>query len=136
MSEVVLLWQTECVETLSMCTRRFNQDGLENSFRQVRQVNGGYCKPDPYTLRCAFRKTAVRSVLLPSEHTNCEPDVDGMMAVLTAVTARTNRPVPVVTVTFRREPPPPVMGPCVNTITENVLTYVADYVAINAIRKH
>ena len=133
---MLLLWQTASAELKSLCTRRLTQDGLENFFGMVRQVNGGNYKPDPHKFRCAFRKTAVQNVLLPSQHMNCEPDIDSMLAALTSVAARTNRPVPAVTVTFASDPPPTIMGPSVDRVDENVLTYVAGYLAYRAARKH
>ena len=133
---VLLLWETVSDNLQYLCTRRITQDGLENFFGLVRQVNGGNYKPDPSKFRCAFRKTAVQNVLTPSEHTNCEPDVDGMLAALTSVAARTNRPILSETVTYRSEPPPVVTGPCVDRATENVLTYIAGYLALRARRRH
>ena len=67
---------------------------------------------------------------------NCEPDIDSMLAAPTSVAARTNRPVPAVAVTFESDPPPQIMGPSVDRVDENVLTYVARYLAYRAARKH
>ena len=73
---VLQLW-TGLREKLSfLLTRRLNQDGLENFFGVIRQVGRQNDHPNPTQFREGFRKTAVNSAMMSSEHANCEPDAD------------------------------------------------------------
>ena len=133
---VIQLWVIVRRKMKFMMTRRLCQDGLENFFGAIRQVGRQNDHPNPTQFRQAFRKTAVNSVMSASEHTNCEPDADRLFAALTSVSARSSRPQPAAMVQFHGGPQPPVMDVPVDTITENVLAYIAGYLIAKSENDH
>lgn len=119
-----------------LCTRRLNQDGLENFFSVIRQVNGGNYLPDPTQFRHAYRKSAINSALRPSALSNCEPDCDELMAALSSLAARTT--VSNVLPKVRLDMNPPTVSDAVevDAVLSNVLTYVAGYLVRTAEASH
>ena len=111
-----------------MCTRRLNQDCLENFFGCIRQLNGQNDHPNPTQFRHAYRKCSMNNLLKSSDSGNCEPDADTLLAVATTVASRPNRPVTQAKVHFS---PDSVTVPPheLDFATENVLTYVGGFLA-------
>ena len=64
-SAVLFLWQTASAELKSSCTRRLTQEGLENFFGMVRQVNRGKYKPVPANLGVPSGKLRYRMYFCP-----------------------------------------------------------------------
>ena len=71
-----------------------------------------------------------------SEHANCEPDTDRLLAALSSVAGRTKRPHPPSVVQFAVDPPPPVMDVPIGTVTENVLAYILGYLIAKSDDRH
>ena len=113
-----------------MCTRRFNQDCIENFLCAIRQLNGGNDQPNPSQFRHAFRKSSMNTMLKSQERGNCGPGADAFLAVVISSAARSDRPCPLVRFTVSRAelacPPMPTMF--LDGVTENVLAYIAGYV--------
>ena len=125
---VLMIWERVRSTLRFMCTRRLNQDCLENLFGSIRQMNGQNDLPNPTQFRHAYRKVNMSTMLKPTDGGNCEPDADSMLAILTGSAARPDRPVPCTSVDYERGP---VVVPSgadrVDGITENVLAYIAGY---------
>ena len=111
-----------------LCTRRLNQDALENFFGIVRQRGGGTDSPDPIHFRHLYKHASLNDLLLVPATSNCADDGDRLLAVLRQVTMETKEQPGTV-------PPPPSLntpsgaaGNCpVEMETRNVLTYVCGY---------
>ena len=125
---VVNIWRVLKDVIRVLCTRRLNQDSLENFFGCIRQVNGQNDDPNPTQFRHAYRKCSMTNLLKASDRGNCEPDADALLAVATAIASRPNRPVCEAKVSFK--PDSGVVPPFeMDYATENVLTYIGGYLA-------
>ncbi|KAF0314690.1 Transposable element P transposase [Amphibalanus amphitrite] len=123
---VQAIWEV-CKEngSTALCTRRLNQDGVENLFGVIRQRGGDRDHPDPTQFRHAYRHVLVNNLMTPPESANCEADGDNLIAALREVLPHSERsrqsqeeaaPIP--------ERPLPVF---VDPVTENCVGYVAGY---------
>ena len=110
----------------TLCTRRLNQDGLENLFGVVRQRGEDRDHPDPTQFRHAYKHAVLNSLMSPSETANCEADGDSLIVAL-----REAAPAP-----RSEQPSAPVDAPAqpvhaqpvaVDGITANCIVYVAGY---------
>ena len=62
-----------------LCTRKINQDPLENCFSVIRS-QGGFCdNPDSKKFADAYKHVMIKSCMLQSELVNCEPDVNSVL---------------------------------------------------------
>lgn len=79
------LWQTLCTVNgvKFLFTRRINQDPLENFFCVVRQHGCQRDNPVPLEFMFAFKQVCINSLLVPSQCSNSEIDVDDLLAILT-----------------------------------------------------
>ena len=59
-----------------LLTNRLNQDCLENMFSVIRSRRGHGDNPNPQEFLAAFRQIVVDKLLLPSESSNCQADID------------------------------------------------------------
>ena len=118
-----------------LCTRRLNQDGLENMFGVIRAFNGGNDVPDASQFRTAYRKAVLTRVLTPPASANCEADGDHFLEVLSSVASRVSRPVPATRVTFTREPGM-IDDVEVDEVTENCIAYVGGYLVRKSQDQH
>ena len=108
-----------------LCTRRLNQDALENFFSVVRQRGGGMDNPDPTHFRHLYKHASLNNLLASPTTSSCAEDGDGLLAVLRQVTNGAND---------EQEPvqsrPASIMEPdCedhleISLETRNILTYV------------
>ena len=67
-----------------LLTNRLNQDCLENMFSIVRSRRGHGDNPDPHQFLAAFRQIVVDKLLLPSEASNCQADIDNVLLDLSS----------------------------------------------------
>ena len=67
-----------------LLTNRLNQDCLENMFSIVRSRRGHGDNPDPHQFLAAFRQIVVDKLLLPSEASNCQADIDKVLLDLSS----------------------------------------------------
>lgn len=118
-----------------LCTRRLNQDGLENMFGVIRAFNGGNDVPDASQFRTAYRKAVLTRVLTPPASANCEADGDHFLEVLSSVASRVSRPLPATRVTFTREPGM-IDDVEVDEVTENCIAYVGGYLVRKSQDQH
>ena len=84
LNATILLWNSLKSSIKFLCTRRLNQDPLENVFRCIRQQGGNCDTPTPVQFTRAFRKLFFDNFLSPSNG-NCTADVDKMLAGHTAL---------------------------------------------------
>ena len=125
---ILMLWQ--CLRGILrfMCTRRLNQDCVENLFCSIRQVNGANDQPNPTQFRHAYRKISMNTMLKPTGGANCEPDADAMLAVMTSSAARPDRPMASASVRCTMGGVTvPTGADRANGVAENVLAYIAGY---------
>lgn len=66
-------------------TRRLNQDKLENLFSLIRSKGGNNYYPTVTQFRAAFKTVAVQKLLNSSAKSNCEPDPDDIIEILTSI---------------------------------------------------
>lgn len=113
-----------------LCTRRLNQDALENLFGVIRQRGGDMDNPDPTQFRYAYKHTVLNAMMTAPNTANCEADGDGLLAALKEVASCTepsHRPTPAPNGT-----PPSTRRAPVDPITENCIGYVAGYLVHSA----
>lgn len=72
------VWESVQPSVKFLCTRRLNQDPLENFFGCIRQQGGNCDTPTTIQFTRAFRKLFYDNYLTPS-NTNCTPDLDAML---------------------------------------------------------
>ena len=116
-----------------LCTRRLNQDALENFFSVVRQRGGGMDNPDPIHFRHLYKHASLNHLLSAPTTSSCADDGDGLVAVLRRVAMETS----VETSENPESAPPPLSGPSTESQLEtqpqvpmnirNVLSYVGGY---------
>ena len=124
---IILIWRSlRASGQTSLCTRRLNQDGLENLFGVIRMCNGGNDVPDASQFRMAYRKAVLTRVLAPPASANCEADGDRFMEVLSSVASRVSRPVPAARVTYTSAPAV-IDEVVVDEVVENCIAYVGGY---------
>ena len=73
--------QTDNIHNL--CTKRLNQDCVENMFSVVRGKGGHRDNPSPVEFRYAFRQIMVDRLISVSEYSNCQDDIDHFLLNLT-----------------------------------------------------
>ena len=108
-----------------LCTRRLNQDGVENLFEVIRQRGGDRDHPDPTQFRHAYKHAVINNLMSAPDTANCEADGDSLIATLCGV----------VSCGFRRNPSGDVtrvelensQTVAVDHVTENCISYVAGY---------
>lgn len=62
-----------------LCTKRINQDSLENFFGVVRRSNGNCNNPTSRQFGCTFNKLCVLNIMDHVDLSNCEDDGDGIL---------------------------------------------------------
>ena len=84
LNATILLWNSLKSSIKFLCTRRLNQDPLEDFFGCIRQQGGNCDTPTPVQFTRAFRKLFFDNFLSPSNG-NCTADIDKMLAGHTAL---------------------------------------------------
>jgi hypothetical protein len=92
LASTMLLWKSIHNEVKFLCTRRLNQDPLENFFGAIRQQGGNSENPTPLQFTRAFRKLFFNSYLLPMGNGNCAADLDALLASCKAATSTLSLP--------------------------------------------
>lgn len=110
-----------------LCTRRLNQDPLENLFSVIRQRGGARDNPDPTQFRHAYKHAILNGLLMAPSTASCEQDPDGLVAAMTSVAARTSHPAAPARLPPCRPEPEAVVGTLCDPVTDNVLAYVAGF---------
>ena len=124
----LLIWQSLRQSLRFMCTRRLNQNCLENLFGAIRQRNGENDQPNPSQFRHAYRTVSMTTMLKPTDGGNCEPDADCMLAIVTSSAARPDRPIASTSAACDRGPITiPSDADRLDGVAENVLAYIAGY---------
>ena len=80
-STVISLWDevTSVCGVKYLCTRKLNQDPLENCFSFIR-AKGGFCaNPDPKQFADAYKQVLIKSCISQSELSNCESDTNSLI---------------------------------------------------------
>ena len=119
-----------------LMTRRLNQDALENLFGVLRMSGGQNDTPDPTQFRMALRKCVTASLMMAPQTANCEPDSDALLTALTAAVQQSERACQPA---LEASTPLPVMvAPVapIDSVDENVLTYVGGYLLRRGCEKH
>ena len=81
LNATTMLWnsiQSSCSPINLLCTRRLNQDPLENFFGSIRQQGGNCGNPTPIQFTRSFRKLFFDKYLLVSNG-NCSADLDNIL---------------------------------------------------------
>lgn len=71
-----------------LLTNRLNQDCIENLFSIVRGKGGFRDNPTPEQFRAAFRQIVVDLMLVKSELSNCQSDIDKILLDITSITPK------------------------------------------------
>jgi hypothetical protein len=142
LASTMFLWKSIKNEVKFLCTRRLNQDPLENSFGAIHQQGGNSENPTPLQFTRAYQKLFFNSYLLPTSTGNCAADLDALLVSCKAATSTANPwqetswPAPF-TVTesnecadFKSES---VKG---NMFAKNAITYVSGSVVRKCLKKH
>jgi hypothetical protein len=133
------VWKSVQPSIQFLCTRRLNQDPLENFFGCIRQQGGNCDTPTPIQFTRAFRKLFYDNYLSPS-NTNCAADLDAML-VRCKDTRKTTEPAAsneiATTVPFQIEEVDYQL-PLVeqNLMKANAITYVTGYLLRKCLQKH
>jgi hypothetical protein len=145
------LWKTVQGNVKFLCTRRLNQDLLENVFGSIRQQGGNCDNPTPLQFTRAFRKLFFNNYLLPMATGNCAPDLDSTLvhnkAVKNSKTAKIDS-----NVASKEEKENSSVQPMLfheiqdvdyksstieeNLISNNATTYVCGYLLKRCLEKH
>ena len=117
-----------------LCTRRLNQDPLQNLFGAIRQRGDNMDTPDPAQFRHAYKHVVLNSLMVASETANCEADSDSLLTCLGMIAgcAGRGRAPPEAPVMQCAPEPEVVLDVPVDMVTKNCLSYVAGYLAHNA----
>lgn len=74
------LWEVVKSEGCTqLCTRRLNQDCLENFFGKVRRQGGNNLNPTPVQFVRASKKLSCMDLMKCTDTFNCVPDVDTLL---------------------------------------------------------
>ena len=77
-----MLWKSlQDLSVTSLCTKRLNQDPLENHFGEIRQQGGNSDTPTPIQFARSFRTVFYQTYLSPSNG-NCAQDFDSILATV------------------------------------------------------
>ncbi|KAF0306397.1 Transposable element P transposase [Amphibalanus amphitrite] len=120
-----------------LCTRRLNQDPLENMFGMIRQRGGCMDNPDPTQFRHGYKHVVINHMMAAPPTANCEADSDGLIVGLNMTAARPERasarPMARLRSDDRVMPEPKVvLDVPVDEVTANCLSYVAGYLVHKA----
>ena len=139
----ILLWKSlQDVSVTSLCTKRLNQDPLENYFGEIRQQGGNCDAPIPIRFARSFRTVFYQTYLSPANG-NCAQDFDCILA--TVGTNYQNFVDDSADITEEDETPELsniIEGDYQklleekNIINKNAITYVTGYLAQKCLQKH
>ena len=73
------VWKAIQGSVTFLCTRRLNQDPLENFFGSIRQQGGNCDTPTPSQFSRASKKLFFNQYLLPMGTGNCAADLDSIL---------------------------------------------------------
>ena len=62
-----------------LCTRKLNQDPLENCFSFIRSKGGFSANPDPKQFADAYKQVLIKRFISQSELSNCESDTNSIL---------------------------------------------------------
>lgn len=119
-----------------LCTRRFNQDVLENFFDAIRQQGGNCQNPTPIMFARAFRKLFSLNYFHFAEGFNCVQDLDSILVNLGAKDFEQSNLLLPNTPTFNS-----LVIDCtdyqnLDLSEENALIYVVGYFFFKCLHKH
>lgn len=141
LTSTMLLWKSIQGSVKFLCTRRLNQDPLENFFGCIRQQGGNSDSPTPQQFSRAFRKLFFNSYLLPMGTGNCAADLDELLVSSRAVinkesltfqNSNSNR-LPFEEIQECDYKSSSVEG---NILNKNATTYVCGYLLKSALKRH
>ena len=109
-----------------LLTNRLNQDCLENMFSVIRSRRGHGDNPNPQEFLAAFRQIVVDKLLLPSESSNCQADIDKVLLDLSSFPATSSQvsDPPVLVESFSDTE---IDSDTTNICVQNVVSYMAGY---------
>ena len=121
-----------------LCTRRINQDPLENCFSVVRS-KGGFCdNPTPKQFTAAYKQILIQCCISQSELSNCESDVNNVLLDVFGRQLPQGSVGVVTTETQNKELDieyEQLIG-TISTVNANALVYVAGYTCRTYLSKH
>ena len=122
---VIKLWERcQAVGCSFICTRRFNQDPLENLFGVVRQRGGCMDNPNPVQFRQLYKHALLNRLIAAPMAGNCADDGDTLLAALRRVAAEQQQaPAP----SLPAPDPGSVPLPQLSKVQRNLLTYLSGY---------
>ena len=88
-SAVIALWKDvkSVCGVKYLCTRKLNQDPLENCFSFIRAKGGFSANPDPKQFADAYKQVLIKRCISQSELSNCESDSNLLLLKVFAVIA-------------------------------------------------
>ena len=112
-----------------LLTNRLNQDCLENMFSVVRSRRGHGDNPDAQQFLAAFRQIVVDKLLLPSEASNCQADMDKVLLDISSFSVEPSQPSESTSGSALLPLPDCVMDDTdtMNICVQNVVSYMAGY---------
>ena len=143
LNATTMLWrslESSCSSIKFLCTRRLNQDPLENFFGSIRQQGGNCGSPTPIQFTRSFRKLFFDNYLHPSNG-NCTVDLDTILLSCSEVNEAphqgNNKVVDLLPKPFD-VPDVDYQVPAVeeNMMSTNAITYVAGYLLKKCIDQH
>ena len=136
------LWKTIQGEVKFLCTRRLNQDPLENFFGSIRQQGGNCDNPTPLQFTQAFRKLFFNNYLLPMGTGNCTPNLDTILvnskAIKNIKIDKDEKDNTVQPMLFAEITDVDYNSATIeeNLVSKNAITYVSGYLLKKCLEKH
>ena len=137
-SGIIQLWNNLHEASLFfLCTRRLNQDPLENFFGAIRQQGGNSENPTPIQFCRAYRKLFYKTLLQQSSG-NCTEDLDDILVSPKAGSNRkaTSESISDVEPFVMEESDFRELNIADNPVGGNAITYVAGYLITKCLKKH
>ena len=110
-----------------LCTRRLNQDALENLFGTIRQRGGQHDHPDPTQFRHSYKHAVLNGLMTAPGTANCEADGDSLVAALGVMTRSSACQISDSASASTSERQTDGGLTMLDAVTENCISYVAGY---------
>ena len=141
LNSTMLLWKSIQTSVTFLCTRRLNQDPLENFFGCIRQQGGNNDNPTPVQFTRAFRKLFYDNLLSPTTG-NCTADVDTILVGCASSNEKVKHEAEANHVAISQifniiaESDYKLSSVEENLMSTNALTYVAGYILKKCLQEH
>ena len=138
-SAVIALWNdVKAVCSVKyLCTRKLNQDPLENCFSFIRAIGGFSANPDPKQFADAYKQVLIKNCISQSELSNCESDTNLLLLEVFGIPSKQCANDTAVIATDDASGITELAAIDVNSLPQqNALFYVGGYICKKYIAKH